>query len=144
MKKILAVIAALGLFLTLGCAAEKEQQAETLPKLTVGLMPDTDSIPFIIAEQQGYSRKRALRLNSCPLRVRWSVMRRSRGGNLDGAVSDLLAVIFARSGGFAVHATSYTDGSYNLIAGGQAGISSVDGDARQGGLQSRAIPSLSM
>ena len=53
MKKILAVIAALGLFLTLGCAAEKEQQAKTLPKLTVGLMPDTDSIPFIIAEQQG-------------------------------------------------------------------------------------------
>ena len=127
MKKILAVIAALGLFLTLGCAAEKEQQAETLPKLTVGLMPDTDSIPFIIAEQQGYFKEEGIEVELMPFK---SAMERDaalQSGNLDGAVSDLLAVIFARSGGFAVHATSYTDGSYNLIAGGQAGISSVDG-----------------
>ena len=127
MKKILAVIAALGLFLTLGCAAEKEQQAKTLPKLTVGLMPDTDSIPFIIAEQQGYFKEEGIEVELMPFK---SAMERDaalQSGNLDGAVSDLLAVIFARSGGFAVHATSYTDGSYNLIAGGQAGISSVDG-----------------
>ena len=45
-----------------------------------------------------------------------------QSGNLDGAISDLLAVIFARSGGFAVHATSYTDGNYNLVAGGNSGI----------------------
>ena len=32
-------------------------------------------------------------------------------------------VIFARSGGFALHATSYTDGNYNLVAGGNTGIS---------------------
>jgi len=45
-----------------------------------------------------------------------------QSGNLDGAISDLLAVIFARSGGFAVHAVSYTDGNYNLVAGGNSGI----------------------
>ena len=127
MKKILAVIAALGLFLTFGCGLEQEQKTETLPKLTVGLMPDTDSIPFIIAEQQGYFKEEGIEVELMPFK---SAMERDaalQSGNLDGAVSDLLAVIFARSGGFAVHATSYTDGSYNLIAGGQTGISSVDG-----------------
>ena len=127
MKKILAVIAALGLFLTLGCAAEKEQQAETLPKLTVGLMPDTDSIPFIIAEQQGYFKEEGIEVELMPFK---SAMERDaalQSGNIDGAVSDLLAVIFARSGGFDVHATSYTDGNYNLIAGGRTGITSVAG-----------------
>jgi len=127
MKKILAVIAALGMFLTLGCGAEKEQKAETLPKLTVGLMPDTDSIPFIIAVERGYFKEEGIEVELMPFK---SAMERDaalQSGNLDGAVSDLLAVIFARSGGFDVHATSYTDGNYNLIAGGQTGITSVAG-----------------
>ena len=127
MKKILAVIAALGMFLTLGCGAEKEQKAETLPKLTVGLMPDTDSIPFIIAAERGYFKEEGIEVELMPFK---SAMERDaalQSGNLDGAVSDLLAVIFARSGGFDVHATSYTDGNYNLIAGGRTGITSVAG-----------------
>lgn len=127
MKKILAVIAALGMFLTLGCGVEKEQKAETLPKLTVGLMPDTDSIPFIIAAERGYFKEEGIEVELMPFK---SAMERDaalQSGNLDGAVSDLLAVIFARSGGFDVHATSYTDGNYNLIAGGRTGITSVAG-----------------
>ncbi|EKU71549.1 ABC transporter substrate-binding protein [Selenomonas sp. F0473] len=125
MKKILAAIAVFGMFLTLGCGAKTEQKAEVLPKLTIGLMPDTDSIPFIIAAQQGYFAAEGIEVELMPFK---SAMERDaalQSGNLDGAVSDLLAVIFARSGGFAVHAASYTDGSYNLIAGGSTGVTSV-------------------
>ena len=40
-----------------------------------------------------------------------------QSGNLDGAISDMLAVAFAKAGGFDVKVTSYTDGTYKLIAG---------------------------
>ena len=125
MKTILAAVAALCLFLAVGCGAAQEQKAETLPKLTIGLMPDTDSIPFIIAAQRGYFQEEGIEVELMPFK---SAMERDaalQSGHLDGAVSDLLAVIFARSGGFAVHAASYTDGSYNLIAGGSTGITSA-------------------
>ena len=46
-----------------------------------------------------------------------------QSGNLDGAVSDMLAVAFAKDGGFDVKVTSMTDGSYKLIAGKDAASS---------------------
>lgn len=127
MKKILAAAVALCLFLAVGCGAQQEQKAEELPKLTIGLMPDTDSSPFIIAAQRGYFKEEGIEVELMPFK---SAMERDaalQSGNLDGAVSDLLAVIFARAGGFDVHAVSYTDGSYNLIAGGGTGITSAAG-----------------
>jgi NitT/TauT family transport system substrate-binding protein len=50
-----------------------------------------------------------------------------QSGNLDGAVSDMLAVAFAKSGGFDVKVTSFTDGSYKLVASKESGIKDVKG-----------------
>ena len=96
-----------------------------LSKITIGLMPDTDSIPFIIAAERGYFAEEGVEVELVPFK---SAMERDaalQSGNLDGAISDLLAVIFARSGGFALHATSYTDGNYNLVAGSNTDISAA-------------------
>ena len=125
MKKVLVMVLSLLLLLTVGCGGATQQTGQNLPKLTIGLMPDTDSIPFIIAAERGYFAEEGIEVELVPFK---SAMERDaalQSGNLDGAVSDLLAVIFARSGGFALHATSYTDGNYNLVAGGNAGIHSV-------------------
>lgn len=126
MKRFFAATLIFTLLLIAGCGtASEEKKAERLPKLTIGLMPDTDSIPFIIAAERGYFAEEGVEVELVPFK---SAMERDaalQSGNLDGAVSDLLAVIFARSGGFSLHATSYTDGNYNLIAGGNAGISSA-------------------
>lgn len=127
MKRFLVAALSLMLLLVAGCGSEPEPQTKDakLSKLTIGLMPDTDSIPFIIAAERGYFAEEGVEVELVPFK---SAMERDaalQSGNLDGAVSDLLAVIFARSGGFSVHATSYTDGNYNLVAGGTAGISSA-------------------
>ena len=130
MKRFLTAALIFTFLLTAGCGtALEENKAEQLPKLTIGLMPDTDSIPFIIAAERGYFAEEGVEVDIVSFK---SAMERDaalQSGNLDGAVSDLLAVIFARSGGFSVHATSYTDGNYNLIAGSDTGIATV-GDLR--------------
>ena len=125
MKRVLAVIFSLMLLMTAGCGPEQQGKDTKLSKLTIGLMPDTDSIPFIIAAERGYFAEEGVEVELVPFK---SAMERDaalQSGNLDGAVSDLLAVIFARSGGFSMHAVSYTDGNYNLVAGGNAGISAA-------------------
>ena len=129
MKRFLAAVLSTLLLLTVGCGSESQPKDAKLSKFTIGLMPDTDSIPFIIAAEHGYFAEEGVEVELVPFK---SAMERDaalQSGNLDGAVSDLLAVIFARSGGFAVHAVSYTDGSYNLVASPNAGIASA-GDLR--------------
>ena len=125
MKRFLAVVLSLVFLFTAGCGSESQPKDTKLSKITIGLMPDTDSIPFIIAAERGYFAQEGIEVELVSFK---SAMERDaalQSGNLDGAVSDLLAVIFARSGGFALHATSYTDGTYNLVAGGNAGISTA-------------------
>ena len=126
MKRFLAVVLSLMLLFVVGCGSEPKEATDVkLSKLTIGLMPDTDSIPFIIAAERGYFAEEGVEVELVPFK---SAMERDaalQSGNLDGAVSDLLAVIFARSGGFSLHATSYTDGNYNLVAGKHTGISSA-------------------
>lgn len=121
MKRFLTAILSLMLLVITGCGSEPQAKEA---KLTIGLMPDTDSIPFLIAAEHGYFAEEGVDVELVPFK---SAMERDaalQSGNLDGAISDLLAVIFARSGGFAVHAVSYTDGNYNLVAAGGGGIAS--------------------
>ena len=125
MKRLLAAVLSVLFLLTAGCGTGTQPKDTKLSKLTIGLMPDTDSIPFIIAAERGYFAEEGVEVELVPFK---SAMERDaalQSGNLDGAISDLLAVIFARSGGFALHATSYTDGNYNLVASGNTGISTA-------------------
>ena len=121
MKKIAVLL----LFVTLliaGCgASNSEKKAETPPQskkpIVIGLMPDTDSIPFIIAEKNGYFKEEGVEVTLMPFKSAMDRDAAMQSGNLDGAVSDLLAVAFAKSGGFDVCVTSMTDGNYRLVAG---------------------------
>ncbi len=118
----------LSLLLTAGCGGQQNDKKE-MQKLTIGLMPDTDSIPFLIAEEKGYFKEEGLNIE---LQKYKSAMDRDsaiQSGNLDGAVSDLLAVAFAKDGGFDLRAAAYTDGSYCLIAGTDSGANAA-GDLR--------------
>ncbi|SDG44621.1 NitT/TauT family transport system substrate-binding protein [Selenomonas sp. WCT3] len=130
MKKIVAIVlAVLSMAVVAGCGTSKEagSNKQNLQPITIGLMPDTDSVPFIIAQEKGYFKEEGLDVN---LQQYKSAMDRDsalQSGNLDGAVSDMLAVAFAKSGGFDVKVTSFTDGSYKLIASKDSGIKDVKG-----------------
>ncbi|MBF1706100.1 MAG: ABC transporter substrate-binding protein, partial [Selenomonas sp.] len=104
MRKILACLFCLTLLLVGGCGSPVQEKSEPLPKLTIGLMPDTDSIPFIIAAERGYFAEEGVEVELQPFKSAMDRDAALQSGNLDGAVSDLLAVIFARSGGFDVRA----------------------------------------
>lgn len=99
-----------------GLSTTSEMPKEDM-SLKIGLMPDVDSIPFIIAQEKGFFKEEGV---SVELENFKSAMDRDsalQSGNLDGCVSDMLALGFAKAGGFDVKMTSATNGNYCLIAG---------------------------
>lgn len=105
-----------------GCGTDgkpptKSPASQGAEKIVIGLMPDIDSLPFVIAKEKGFFQDEGVEVRLIPFK---SSMERDvalQSGNLDGAVSDLLAVAFAKAGGFDVKVTSATDGVYRLLAG---------------------------
>ena len=122
LKKWFLLLCAMALVLSFGCGKEPAKQDAPVqkgakPALSVGLMPDTDSVPFIVAREKGYFAEEGVEVTLHPFK---SAMERDaalQSGQLDGAVSDLLAAAFAKAGGFDVRVTSSTDGAYQMIAG---------------------------
>lgn len=116
-KTMLLVITAL-LVLFAGCSNDKNPDSHSRagePQLRIGLMPDVDSIPFIIAREKGYFKEEGL---SVTLEQFKSAMERDsalQSGKLDGVISDMLAEAFAKAGGFDTVITSLTTGSYKLV-----------------------------
>lgn len=109
-------------FLAAGCGGQESGKAE-LQGLSVGVMPDIDSVPIIIAQEKGYFAEEGLKVDIQQFKSAMDRDAALQSGNLDGAISDLLAVAFAKAGGFDVKVTSYTDGSYALIAGAGENVS---------------------
>lgn len=128
MKKLVALfmtILAFGLIAGCGVNNDKKESAKELQPLTIGLMPDTDSLPFIIAQEKGYFKEEGLTVNIQQYKSAMDRDSALQSGNLDGAISDMLAVAFAKDGGFDVKVTSFTDGSYKLVASAQSGAKTV-------------------
>ena len=131
MKKFfILVLAILSTVILSACGAPQSQKSAPLPKLTIGLMPDVDSLPFIIAQEKGYFKEEGLDIELQQFKSAMDRDAALQSGTLDGDVSDMLAVAFAKDGGFDVKVTSYTDGSYKLIAG--AAESATDAKALAG------------
>ena len=131
MKKLLValLITIMGLGLV-GCGREKAAQTpQDEPKpaaasktITIGVMPDVESIPFIIVEKNGYFAKEGVKvklLNFKSAKDRDSAL---QGGKLDGMITDVLAVVFANEGGIKMRIISRNDGNIELMAGKASGI----------------------
>lgn len=132
MKRTIIIVLLLSAIIALsGCAKDKKE--EPAPKqgqmqtLTIGLMPDVDSIPFIIAQEKGYFQEEGLNVT---LRHFKSAMERDsalQSGHLDGVISDMLAEAFAKAGGFDTVITSLTTGSYKLVINKNEAADTVQG-----------------
>ena len=122
LKKWFLLLCAMALVLSVGCGKEPAKQDAPVqkgakPALSVGLMPDTDSVPFIVAREKGYFAEEGVEVTLHPFKSAMDRDAALQSGQLDGAVSDLLAAAFAKAGGFDVRVTSSTDGAYQMIAG---------------------------
>lgn len=128
MKRIMLLLGLTILLLIFsGCGARKEvaPDAGQQPALTIGLMPDVDSIPFIIAQEKGFFKEEGVQVTLTSFKSAVERDSALQSGNLDGAVSDVLAEAFARQGGFDTVITSATTGSYKLIAGQNEAVASL-------------------
>lgn len=128
-KNILLIV--VSFFLLTSCKKNPPQG------LTVGIMPDLDSIPIIVAKQQGFLPDYVtLEIFRSPVDRDSALL----SGNLDGTISDVLAVALAQNGGFDAYATSETNGRYAVLAGTNSGITSAEQlEGRQIGLSLNTI-----
>lgn len=118
---ILLIIMTLGLA---GCSQEKTAP-KTQKTITIGVMPDVESIPFLIAEKNGYFEKAGVKVrieHFSSAKDRDSAL---QTGKLDGVITDVLAVVFANEGGFDLKIIARNDGNVELMAGKDSGINSL-------------------
>jgi NitT/TauT family transport system substrate-binding protein len=119
---------------------EEPKQAAAQKTLTIGVMPDVESIPFIIAEKNGYFKKEGAKVKIEHFKSAKDRDSALQGGKLDGVITDVLAVVFANEGGIKLRIISKNDGNIELMAGQGSGIQSVkDLKGRSVGMSTNTI-----
>ncbi len=113
--------------------AAGRQEAPSGVPLTVGILPDVDSIPLVIADIRDWFREAGAEVELVAFQSPMTRDGALQAGKLDGAVSDLLAAAFARNAGFDVKAVSSTDGAYRLLVSSASGVEEI------GGLAGRSV-----
>lgn len=140
MKKILVyLLIVISTISLIGCSKEKPA---TVPAKTIsiGIMPDVESIPFIIAEKNGYFTKEGVQVKIVPFKSAKDRDSALQSGQLDGVITDILAVVFANEGGINLKICSKNDGNIELMAGKDSGINSIaDLKGKQIGLSTNTI-----
>lgn len=127
---LLILIITIGL---VGCSQKKAaqpqknepQQAAVQKTITIGVMPDVESIPFIIAEKNGYFKEQHVNVKLQHFKAAKDRDSALQGGKLDGVITDVLAVVFANEGGIKLRIISKNDGNIELMAGKDSGIKSI-------------------
>jgi NitT/TauT family transport system substrate-binding protein len=99
--------------------------------LKVGIMPDADSLPLMVAEAEGRFAAEGVFVSLVPFKSPIERDAAFQAGAVDGIIGDSLAAALAVQGGFAVRIASLTDGRYGLVAAPGSGI---DSPARLKGL----------
>ncbi len=124
-KKVVVLFLLLGLFAMMGCAQDASNRASDAKTINIGIMPDFESVPFIIAQRNGYFEQEGVRVNIehfSSAKDRDSAL---QSGKLDGVITDMVAVLFANEGGINLRMVARTDGNIQLIAGSESGIIAV-------------------
>ncbi|MCL2833804.1 MAG: MetQ/NlpA family ABC transporter substrate-binding protein [Treponema sp.] len=93
--------------------------------LRVGIMPDADSLPFMVASDYGYFDKAGVKVELVTFSNPQERDAAIQAGRLDASVSDLLAAAFFAAGGFDFKVTSLTDGRYGIVGSPKLGINSL-------------------
>jgi NitT/TauT family transport system substrate-binding protein len=122
MKKILLLFCCLVLFCL---SLEARPQNETAVPLRVGIMPDADSLPFMLARDRGFFEQEGVQVELIVFSNPQERDAAIQAGRLDGAVSDLLAAAFLCAAGYDFKVTSLTDGRYGIVASAKSGIKTL-------------------
>jgi NitT/TauT family transport system substrate-binding protein len=100
--------------LIVGCTPAASENSQAL-RLSVGVMPAVDSAPIFLAEAEGYFRELGL---DATITVYTNAMNRQsalQSGGLDGAMTDVIALVNNVENGFAIKVTTGTDGMFPVL-----------------------------
>lgn len=126
MKKIVSVMLLIIMIFTISsCSTEKKTSSAKLQTLNIGILQDTDSIPVLIAKEQGYFKDENLNVNIEQFKSAQERDSALQSGKIDGAISDIMAAAFANDGGFNVKITSLTNGTYDLLVNKDESINNL-------------------
>lgn len=110
-KLIMGMAALLIAGLLAGCQAEAPQEP-----LRIGVMADLGGAPFVLAEELGIYDDLGLDVE---IQVFRSAVERDTAlqtGNLDGAMVDMLTVVFFEDAGLGMKMVAQTGGSYKMVS----------------------------
>ncbi|WP_438434894.1 ABC transporter substrate-binding protein [Gorillibacterium sp. sgz500922] len=88
--------------------------------LSLGMLPATDEIPFILAHQQGFDAKHGVTIDVQTFKSAKDRDAAFQAGKLDGVSADLVAIAIYNQGGLDVKITSTTVGEFSLLTGNDA------------------------
>jgi len=115
-------IIGLSLLALSSCAAKKPAEP-----LRFGILPDADSLPFMVARDEGLFDKEGVKVELVPFVNAQERDAAIQAGRIDGAIADILAAAFLVAGGFDMRVTSASDGRYGIAAAPGSGITDAKG-----------------
>jgi len=93
--------------------------------LRFGVLPDADSLPFMVAEAEAIFAKHGATVELVPFVNAQERDAAIQSGRIDGAIADILAAAFLVAGGFDMRITSSSDGRYGIAASPDSGVTTV-------------------
>lgn len=113
----ISIILSLCFFLILSCSKnDKTESAEKqVENLIIGLMPAVDTAPIFLAKDKGYFTDENLELDIIVFTNAQDRQSALQSGEIDGAMTDLVAAAVNIAGGFPIKATMLTDGMFPIL-----------------------------
>lgn len=116
-KRLAALVLAFILIFASGCSKSGTAQktSEENLSLKIGVMPAVDSAPILLAAKKGYFKELGLNVD---VQVYTNAMNRQsalQSGGLDGAMTDVIALVNNVQNGFDIKVTTSTDGVFPFL-----------------------------
>ncbi|MBE0451770.1 MAG: ABC transporter substrate-binding protein [Clostridia bacterium] len=124
MKKTLSIMLLLSLLFLAGCSKVEptvetpvavEPEVTEPVKLIVGVMPAVDAAPIFLAKEQGYFEEMGINVEIQLFTNAQDRQSALQTGAIDGAMSDMIALITNVQGGFDLKGTTLTDGMFPVL-----------------------------
>jgi NitT/TauT family transport system substrate-binding protein len=94
--------------------------------IRIGIMPDVDSLPFMLADSQNLFEKQGVEVSLVKFQSPVERDAAFQAGKIDGMVGDTLGALFLEQAGFDISILSITNGRYGIAASPQGQVTSLD------------------
>jgi NitT/TauT family transport system substrate-binding protein len=120
MKKLAMMVLCVSVSFILFSAPASEVQT-----VRIGIMPDVDSLPFLLAEEEGLFDQQGVKVELVSFQSPVERDAAFQAGKIDGLVGDTLGALFLEQAGFDISILSITNGRYGIAASPQSGITGL-------------------